>query len=440
MKSIFGTPITANIPARLQLLPILQALVEHGCDLFGINRPQALKLAMSGEELFVHVCSVQPQGLIRIILTPRATGATLNLRFSRTDIDLGGMNLSGPSTLSMDENSKNFDNLGLLLASRMVDGFSLAQEGDIVSVTLRQDSEYPKGNAPDILPVQAQGNVHITTTNDSATVIDDCQRTQAFYAPRFIPDSFDTPGKIADLVMFDELFVVRAVDKTGQTCGTIYWQTLSDKCVGFYGPYIFVDPSEETARILMEKMISSVARTSAKIILSILATEDLPGGFMEPLAQVTYQGPAETTTPVNLWYRHLGEDEGSFVWAHPDLIPFLKKAYEKLELWRDIHPVSSLGEKRHTSSVLSVDLEKNLSKAVLIPMIDGLDIGDNIHTHVESLRQEGIQNIFFHLEMALAWQAHIAKTLLQKGFEPVYILPQAGSSDILVFQHDISVA
>ncbi|MFA6810623.1 MAG: hypothetical protein WCR47_06140, partial [Desulfoplanes sp.] len=75
-----------------------------------------------------------------------------------------------------------------------------------------------------------------------------------------------------------------------------------------------------------------------------------------------------------------------------------------------------------------------------IPMIDGVDIGDIIHAHIQRLREEGLKNIFFRVEMALAWQAHIEKTLLKNGFEPAYILPQAGSSDILIFQYDPAMA
>ena len=440
MKYTPNLPITAHIPARIQLLPILQALVENGCILLGMSRSQTLKLVMSGEELFAYVCSVQPQGLMEIVLSPRATGAALQLSFSRTNIDLSGMNLPTHNTIAIDAKSNNLDNLGLLLASRMVDGFSLIQKDDKVVVTLRQDSEYPKGSPQKIAPAQVQGDMRIAPSSDAATVIDCCQRAKAIYPPRFIPDAFNTPGKIADQIMFDELFAARVVDLKGQTCGILYWEELSDKCFGFYGPYIFVDQPEETAHLLMEEMISRVARTSAKIILSILATDDIPQGFMEPLAHVTYNGPGEEQTQTSLWYRHLGEDDGSLVWSHPELIPFLQKTYDKLELCRDIHQVSSLGEKRHAHSVLSVDLEKNLSKAVLTPMIDGLDISENIHSHVQRLREEGIQNIFFHVEMALAWQAHIEKNLLENGFEPAYILPQAGSSDILVFQYDPSMA
>ncbi|MFA6811432.1 MAG: hypothetical protein WCR47_10305, partial [Desulfoplanes sp.] len=337
MKHTLNLPITAQIPARIQLLPILQALVENGCILLGMSRPQTLKLVMSGEELFAYVCSVQPQGHVHITLSPRATGAALQLSFSRINIDLSGMNLSSSNTIVMDAHSNNLDNLGLLLASRMVNGFTLTQENDTVSVILRQDSDYPKGTAPKIAPGQARGDIRIARTSDAATTIDSCQRAKAIYSARFIPDAFNTPGKIADQIMFDELFAARAVDLKGQTCGILYWEELSDACFGFYGPYIFVDQTEQTARLLMEEMISTVARSSAKIILSILATNDLPAGFMEPLAHVNYRGLGEKKTKINLWYQHLAPDNGSLVWCHPELTSFLQKTYKNLNLCRDIH-------------------------------------------------------------------------------------------------------
>ncbi len=436
MKSIFGMPLTACVPTRLKLLPVLQTLVEKGCDLFGMHRQQALKLAMAGEEVFAHVCSVQTRGLITVTLTPRATGATLSLHFSRSNIDLSGMNLSASPAILMDENAENLDNLGLLLASRMVDGFSLSQEKDTISVTLQQDSDYPtKGAVAKKAAGQARGDICIASASDSATIIDSCQRARALYPLRFIPDDFDTPGKIADQIMFDEFFAARAVDTTGATCGILYWKILSEKCVGFYGPYIFVEPSAHTARLLMEKMLSQITGTPARSLLGILATDDLPQEFMEHRVQITYRNPSKEKTSQSLWYRRLGNDETSFVCSHPEMIPFLETAYKDLRLSRDIHQVSSLGEKQHTHSVLSVSLEKNLNKAMLTPMIDGMDMEENIHAHLQNLRQEGIHNIFFHLEMALAWQAHIARILLQSDFKPVCVLPHAGSSDILVFQY-----
>ncbi|MDD2220277.1 MAG: hypothetical protein PHS63_09410 [Desulfoplanes sp.] len=189
MKHTLNLPITAQIPARIQLLPILQALVENGCILLGMSRPQTLKLVMSGEELFAYVCSVQPQGHVHITLSPRATGAALQLSFSRINIDLSGMNLSSSNTIVMDAHSNNLDNLGLLLASRMVNGFTLTQENDTVSVILRQDSDYPKGTAPKIAPGQARGDIRIARTSDAATTIDSCQRAKAIYSARFIPDA-----------------------------------------------------------------------------------------------------------------------------------------------------------------------------------------------------------------------------------------------------------
>jgi hypothetical protein len=67
-------------------------------------------------------------------------------------------------------------------------------------------------------------------------------------------------------------------------------------------------------------------------------------------------------------------------------------------------------------------------------MWPGEDAEENIERHVRLLEGEKILNIHFTIDLGQAWQSVFIPGLLARGFEPRFVLPYAGKSDLVVFQ------
>ena len=80
-------------------------------------------------------------------------------------------------------------------------------------------------------------------------------------------------------------------------------------------------------------------------------------------------------------------------------------------------------------------MERGKSLAVLKPLLDGANMAENLAGHVLALREKNIANILYYMDLSRSWEAAISPALLTAGFRPRLILPNAGRSDVAVFQY-----
>jgi hypothetical protein len=123
------------------------------------------------------------------------------------------------------------------------------------------------------------------------------------------------------------------------------------------------------------------------------------------------------------------------VWAGEQLKPFLQAVYDRLYLPREIVSTIFEGEKLAPHSVFSVKFDRPLNSVTIRPVWDGEDQAENIAGHLKILQEEGLTNIFFYLDLGVSWQARLVPALFINSFRPVLLLPYAGHSDVVVFQH-----
>jgi hypothetical protein len=189
---------------------------------------------------------------------------------------------------------------------------------------------------------------------------------------------------------------------------------------------------------LLEYMLSSLARSSVCCLFSDPdATPpglDLSGHGFELLAKLK-RGGYESAEPLPVWFRHLREDDGLRVWAHPSCIPFLEEVYENICLIRTIQPVESLKSRTKDRSLFATALNREKKEAVLRPLLDGWDNAENIARHLRVLRNEGFERILFRLDLAEGWQAALGGDLVEQGCKPTLVLPLAGGSDVLLLAY-----
>ncbi len=420
-----------RLAADAGFVPLVQGVVEQGAAVFGLGRDKTLKLVMAAEEIVSHLAGTAGGTEIDLALSNGGWCVVADFSFMADPSGLWAMNLAAREDVVTE---KSMDHLGLLLASRMVDGFSVNLNGKVVHLKLRQDLDYPVMEPKPVEPGHAKGKISILNSPEAALIKEACILASALYPAHLIHESFHRPGKVVDMVAGGDVSVAVAVDATGALAGMIGWRSPSESSVSFSGPYVFLD-GPNVAGALETHLLNTVARTSAASLFSDLATADLVTGNFEALGHLIFIQSDEKPTELGVWFRHLREDTGIAVWAHPAMRQFLERTYDRLVLMRTIRETNGHGEALPERSVFSARLRPELREATLSLMVAGSDVADAVSRHVEVLKRDGYLNLFFHLDLAFGWQAAIGGALMDNGFVPRLVLPHGGASDMVVFQH-----
>ena len=424
--------VSLTIHADTAWIPLVQSMVELGCPVLGLDSSKTLRLTMATEEIVSHLATAAPGIKIECTLTTGGWHVLAGFSFKADPSDLWAMNLVASSDLSV---SGNIEHMGLLLASRMVDDFSFHVHQGTVHLSLRQDCTYPTITPESTNRIEVKGDLSIVTNPEPAIIKESCARALNLYPPHKIHQAFTTPGKIVDMVNKNDLDVAIAVDQRGALSGMICWHSQRIPSVSFFGPYIFAK-NDTLAELLTEHLLHAVARTPATGLFSEMATDQLPTRDFESMGHLVLQTDNNQNVRQDCWYRHLQEDPGASVWAHPDMLAFLEKTYDSHVLMRDIKRTDSKGEALPDRSVFSAHLQPELHKASLLPMLLGADADDCVKQHIKALTVENYINIFFRIDLAYGWQATLGGILMKHGFVPQLVLPYGGKSDVVIFQYE----
>lgn len=214
------------------------------------------------------------------------------------------------------------------------------------------------------------------------------------------------------------------------------WRRESSKLVECYGPFVFGRPAHpDAARSLIDFCIGAVARTDAQGLIIRCPTPELPDEYFEPLGSTVVRVSGGTLAELKAYYRHLEEDSGGLVWAHPIIHGFLAAQYGRLAFARDIHTVTDEGEMASPFAVLSAQFDRSRERVTLRPVWWGDDAHSTVESYVRTLRNEAIPFIFFEMDLGKPWQSLFTPALEANGFEPRLALPNGGRADVVVFQH-----
>ncbi len=431
-----------QISLDIYLNPVYTALVtrfaEQSAKAFGLERPDALKLTLACEEIFTYLCSIGNRD--KPVTFEAKNGIyyiQIKILFSVANFDPRAFNLTAKVSID-DKNS--VEEMGLLIASRSVDRFSIIHDKkEEIELLLVKEKKYPElSPAEPLLTVKPLDDFSIQTPAPEALKILAKQIT-SFYRHTPYPPEFNFPGKLVDMVASGEYKALVAADSHGTIGGGIFWQRwhrINNKVIECAGPYVFGQPPKSgMAEKLMDALISDIAKTDAIFLINRLATRDLPPYYFEPLGSVDYQASDGTLGPWQVYFRFLKEDTGSRVWAHPELQDFLEKQYKSLSFAREIMPTNFGGETRPQHSVFATQFVRSQNDIILFPVWDGVDVSINLAKHVKTILDEGLRIIFLIIDLGYAWQANLTPALKENNFIPRIILPYAGKSDIVVFQY-----
>jgi hypothetical protein len=429
------TVLSLTTPPDTGFARVLTTAAEALAELRGLGKRENMRFQLAVEEFFTYLCQVAPeQSVITAELTGKPFQVCVSFRFQASDLCLGALNASCVCTL--DGNGESTENLGLILAGRVADRFRLTREGGAFFILHAEvDKAYPIAKtAPS--SVTFRPPYHTEPERDPNRLMHAAALAASSYPAWHCPASFQTPGKFADMVAADQFSCVLALDAASHPAGLLCWSRSGEKGLSFSGPFVFVPPGDApgVARLLTDAFLAAVARESVEIVFSERATTDVPDGYFETLGSLEFHGP-EGRSDQPVLYRHLREDLGETVWSDPALEGFLRSAYDRLAMCRDLlpaHPPSSYENKR---SLFSTTMDKGKGLAVLHPLLDGEDVADNLTGHVRVLTEKGFQNILLYMDLSQAWEAALAAPIMAAGFKPQLVLPFAGRTDVVVFQY-----
>lgn len=433
--------ITLSVPANPAWVPVLQSAAENAAQVFGLIRDKGLRLAMGLEEVLLYLARVLPNAPVTITLTQEPAAVSAAFSLAADALDLSALNLVAGTAPLQPTPDEDGHALPLVLASRMSDGLHVFRAGSRIHLTLRQDHVYTRITAaPDEMPLP-RAPVRVESTTDFHRIAHGCARLLGRFHAQELPPWIAFPGRIAARSAAGELQVCTALDDADQVRGILFWEHMSEKSVTFSGPWL-LDACDHGLAPLLEHMLLALARTRVSCLFS--DPDGTPSGLdltrhgFELLATVTrLEQDGEQTIPV--WFRHLREDEGLQVWAHPGCIPFLEETYQRVFLPRTIQPVSAaehrLQGRIRDRSVFAATMNREVGEIVLQPLLDGTDNAENIARHLRVLSGEGYRRILFRIDLAEGWQAALCGELLNQGCRPSLVLPLAGRSDVLLMEY-----
>ena len=426
--------VVLGTESDVELLPLVTSFVEKAALCFGLDRELAMELTLATEEIFIYLCRAVLPGAepLEVRCTSGLYYVQTDFSFSAEVLDVRAFNLT--TAISLDDESE-LEEMGLVLASRMVDRFQLSREqGRQVRLSLIKEKSYPAQEGDPTGVCRALDTFSIRPPNPEEVKLV-AQRARGWYGGQYLAGFFQYPGKLVDMIESGEYRAVVAVGPAGEIGGATLWHWVGRQTVECFGPYIFGNAEESAIpEALIEACIGAIARTQAVGLVNTRPTPQLPEHHFERLGVLAMTAEDGSVMALQTWFRLMREDTGCAIWAHDTIRDFVEGECRRMVLPREIRSIQSAGERLPDHSVIAAAFDRLQHRVTLRPMWPGADVDANIEKHVQLVRREAVPNVFFMMDLGQAWQADFAPPLIRHGFTPCCLLPYAGESDVVLFQ------
>lgn len=423
--------VELSIALTADMLPVVTGFAEQTGKTFGLSRAKQLKLALAVEELFVFLAKQdERRSAMRMTCRNGEYYVELACLFPMHVFSAAAFNIT--AKVSPDDTA-SLEEMGLLLAARSVDRLEVVRENrEFLELRLAVEKEYPKVTG-EVLPLEGN-DCYVVQSLNNEMLKQFAERVAGRYG-KSAPAFFSYPGKVVDMAASGEYDAVLAVNKHGHVGAGIFWRQ-TGKMIEFFGPYIF-SLQEGLSQIITDQALMKLARTQAICVVNLQPTKEVPQDYFETLGEIVITDSIDNSKQVSqsVLYRQLEEDNGARVFVHPEIADFVKECYERLVLPRTILTAEYAGESIPEHSAFSVALDWPQHQAVLSVLAVGADAQSNLAEHVQLLRQEGIINLFFYLDIGKGEEALLVPALLATGFSPCLVLPWGGYGDLMLFKY-----
>jgi anti-sigma regulatory factor (Ser/Thr protein kinase) len=422
-----------HIRADARFIHIVISYAEQAALAMGLARDDADRLKLAAEEIFSYL-SVTAAPRKEMQIKVRGGGHYIDLQFcfEPDDFNMKAFNLTFKPPVYTDSIPRE---TGLLIAARVVDHIKFSQSGKKYLLTLRKEKTYPPLSEIS-LPETRQLMEYSLRPPDDAELTLLVHYANRCYPGALLPSFFTFPGKVNDMIHSGDFHAVIAADRAGTVGGAFLWSTHRAMLSECYGPYIFgQEKGPEIARALVDACLGTLARSPVTGLLAIYYTPELPLEYFEHLGTLWVKPGLQEAVERSAYYREFQEDAAGTVWAHSLLEPFLARKYEELVFARDIRLIDSHSEMGSRSAVIWAENNRELHHVLLHPVWWGSDAHEALAAYRETLGKEKISNLLFLMDLGYHWHCQFTPALLDNGFEPRLIIPNAGKSDIVLFQH-----
>ena len=414
-------------------LPVVLSFAEESAKAFGLGKKETFAVRLAMEEVYSYLSEVLQDAKLEIICTNCIYFVELQFLF-KGNIPLKNFNLT--ATISPYK-EQDLEQMGLYIASRMVDGFKIIKSDNSIVLHLIKEKSYPRVD-------NCESDITFTDSNSffiKKPNIDELKlfssNVEYFYNAKPIPDFFSYPGKFADMVVSGYYDALIGIDDKNQIVGGIVWHNSNKRLIEFFGPFEFKKNFQKSLKEeLIIACLESIGKSDAIGLFCKTNAETLSEEYFEDIGRLSvYINNDKIVIPV--WFRQLKEDAGAVSWSHEQLEKFLKHSYSMLFLPRRIEIVRDMGESFPDFSVISANLDRSMNTATLKTILYGKDFANNVSEHVNLLKEDGFDNVFFELDTGVPEQAYVVPVLFKNGFSPKVIIPCAGEGDIVIFQMEI---
>ena len=418
------------VTATVDYLRVVKTFVENAILGLGYDNTAAKPLTLAAEEVFCLLAAhLDGDREVKIAAFSGRYYARIDFIFRASELSLEALNLT--TSISLEEDIIGH-RMGLYLAARMVDRFDLDLESNNeMHLRLTKERSYKERGIIDYTaagPLECYDIRHMEPEE-----VEVLAGLASVENAGQVPTFFRFAGKTADMVRAGELEALGVHGPTGAPGGGLAWLWLGPRAVEIFGPYLFNQPDDsEAGKALVEACLSKLARTNCVSVIVRMVSKYLPIGHFQKLGELEDQ-TGEKGKNIPTYFRLMGEDLGATVWTHPELAGWLTKEYDRLILPRELQPVADTPTERN--SVLAARLDKFKAEAQFRPILAGRDIAANLAAHLALFKKEKITAVYFFIDLGQAWQAQFVPALLEQGFVPRLILPYAGRSDLVQFQH-----
>jgi hypothetical protein len=411
-----------HIQASTALLPEVMALIQAHCMDEALPPGAGHKMQLAAEEVMIAL----PQGTaLSIQVLNKADRITLAIICPPSVMDLSAFNLAWRPDLERDAAG-----LGLALASRWVDTFSLERDGSgrlhlLFSVEKIFDQPVPL--AP---PLKAHRFYRLI--RPTPEIMAACGQRLFHHIKGINPDTKAFhPARLAALTEKGQLFGALAETESGEVAGAAFCIPEEGRLLRGYGPFVFTDKDRpRMAEDLACHCLERVGRKPFSGVLTRLFDEDcFPEKFYIPAGG---HAPSGTKTA---WHFPLCDDAGGLLHYTADIAAFIDTAVTRQDLPRKkILMENPLCEARGPS-VFSSSLNRKEKKCRMRLLMAGEDMEANLEAHLSWLREEGLFLCDMHLDLAKREEASLLPLLSKKGFSPTLLLPGGGSlGDLLILE------
>ncbi len=416
-----------NIPilklnAEQNFLSLIVSFAENSCYSFGFTSKESHILSMAAEEIFVYLCKINKGCEINVSSKDGLYFVELSFQFSAKKFNPKAFNIT--SNVNIDD-EKSLDEMGLMITSRIVDSFSMNEEGSNIVISLLKYRSYPEFEFPEF-DIHKVVNPQISLPDKQevqllAALLNKYEKTIK------LDQNFHNYLLLADMIETGDMKVRVLKSENGLVAGGIFWKKMGKDTVELFGPYIYQqDNPEKLSALLVDNCIETIAKENFKGLLCRFPGDYFPANSFEIIGNNFGR---------NIYFRQLKEDIGAVSWIHPMIKEYVSKKYSDLFLPREIITVHENENTNNEYSVISTSSNRPAQKVVMHPIIFGNDFADSIDKHLQLFKEEKYSKIIFEIDLGISQHSMFVPVLISNGFEPKFILPCGGRGDLLIFAY-----